>query len=550
MKKTRKISIFLMGSTLIMTGMGGNMPVKALDGVQQEVLTVAREAAEEFSVETNVLNAFLKINSVKYKDGTASGTVSVPKDGGWYIKRIVVAYMNYSQGISEAEADANLATLANNRDDNWKIVHYREYFPATAKMTQDFSLNQTQKDKDIFANKSDILYYAVEFGTIADEKWTETWWSRGKIDYRSCVHSTVFDEETMVCARVEEDGKVKYLPQMKSSGAMVTVPENEKVLTWEEEWKDVILWEYEEVQTEVERMWGYINDGLTVLDWGDLTLEGVLKSVKHYDEADLSLLWLSQSAEFFKGRIAEMRKFFEKDEVDTSKIETLEKENESLKQVSVTLESEKEALKQTNIVLENEKTTLMQKNEALEREILRLQAENEALKMVEDSSEKEDEDAMGEIKSLRQEIEWLMEEMTKVRQEADNLEVERTKVEMENAELQQNVAKVENERKELEKELEKGSAEMTDSQKCEVVNLITDVKTVEGNAEKVTDGQNENETEVMVGLEKENVEDDGVGVPILGGEEVKTSGAWWWLIPVVGLIGAMILTVKRKFSKE
>lgn len=541
MNKTRKIPIILASLTLATMGMGGGLSAEALSGVSQEILAAARKATDELSLKTDATDAYLKINLIKYKDGMANGSVSVPEEGDWYIKRVVVAYMNFSQGISEEEADANLGSLneVNNRD--WKTVSLYENYPWSGRKTQDITLNQAQTGRDTLANKSDIFYYAVEFGSVESGEWAETWWSRGKIDYRSCVHSTVFDEETMNCVRVEEDGEVKYLPQMKKGGVMVAVPENEQVLTWREEWRDVIMWEYEAVQNETELMWRYLNGGLAVLDRNDLALDGIMRSVEHYDKADSKLLWINQGAEFHKERIAEMRKFFEKsDGADTSKLEILEKENETLKQTNTTLESEKAELRAKN-------ETLTQGKEDLEKEILRLRAENEALKMAKDDLEQGNEGVMSEIRSLRQEIERMTEEMAKMRQEADELGEKNAQAEAENVGLRQDVDRVEKEKQELEKKM----VEMTSGQKCEIVNVVNEVKSAENSEEKVTNGQNMVKEDVVIEPEEEKKEEENrVEVPSLGGEEVKTNGVWWWLIPVVGIIGVTILLVKRKFSRE
>lgn len=538
MRKTKKIPIFLASLTLFATALGKNLSVVAVGGVSQNLIEVARGVADDFSLKINDTDAYLKMNLIKYKDGMASGTVSVPEDGDWYIKRIIVAYMNFNQGVSEEEADANLATLNEVNNDNWVVVSKYENYVWTERRTQDITLNRAQTGKDVFANKSDILYFAVEFGTITDEKWGETQWSRGKIDYRACVHSSVFDEEMMNCARVDYDGAGKYVPQMKSNGTLVDVPENEEVITWKEEWRDVILARYEAVQNESEVMWGYLNSGLMTLSQNDLILDGVLKSVRHYDVADSKLLWLPQGVEFQKGRIAEMKTFYEKsDGADTSKLEILEKENEVLKQANTILESEKEKL-----VMENE--ILVREKEELGQEILRLQAENEALRGMRDDFGQENEAEMSEIKSLRQEIERMTEEMMKMQQKADELVTEKMEIEAKNAGLQRDIDGVENVKQELERKL----AEMTNGQKCGNVNVVTEVGVVDNGNDKMTVGQDED----MVGQEEAENEDDydGVVIPNLGGEEVKTGGVWWWLIPVVGLAGVMILYIRRKLYRE
>ncbi len=552
MKKTKKMPIFLASLTLGVTGLGVNWSAGALEGVQQELMTIAREAADGLSLETNAADAYLKMNLIKYGAGSANGVVSAPDDGDYYIKKIVVAYMNFSQGVSEEEADENLANLIGSGDPDWNVVSLYENYLSAAKKTQNISLNRAQTGRDIFANKSDILYYAVEFGEIADGGWANTWWSRGKIDYRSCVHSSVFDMNTMSCTRVEDGGVVKYLPQVNGSNKLVEIPENEEVISWEEEWRDVILADYEGVQNEIEQMWGYLNDGPWILDQNDLVLDGILKSVTHYDAADSKLLWIAQGADFWKGRITELRKFFEKtDTTDTSKLEVLEKENESLKQINEELETEKAGLKQENEGLKSEKTELEAKNETLryeketlEKEVLRLQKKNETLKALggdsgKESSDQENSAEMSEIKSLKQEIEKMAKEMTEMQQNIGQMETEKAELGAKNSELQQTIEELQNRQ------------ESVGDWTCENVSSVTEVKIVNNNEEKAPDDLMKNDTEKVGNVENmENMDNTGVDVPNLGEKEVRTSGVWWWLIPVVGLAGMVVLLAKRKFSRE
>lgn len=551
MKTTKKISIALAGLTLMATGVGGNLSVGALSGISQEILVTAREVTEEFSVKTNALNPYLRINTIEPKTGSVNGTVSVPEGSDWYIKKIVVAYMNFRQGVSEEEADQNLATLTGYKNSNWNIVSLYENNPLGAKKSQDIMLNQAQPQKKIFINEPDMMYYAVELGTVADGKWTETWWSRGKIDYRPCVHSAVFDKETMSCARVEDGEMVKYLPRVNSGGALIELPEDEEVMTWEEEWRDVILADYEAIQNEMEVMWGYLNDGLMVLDEDDVVLDGILKSVAHYDKADSKLLWVSQGTEFLKGRIAEMRKFYEKDTVvDTSRLEILEKENAALREANTVLEGEKAALEQEKSALAATNEGLKREKGELEQEILRLQAENEALKAEKDNTKDEDDNgqeddvAMSEIKSLKQEIERMTEEMAEMSRDANQLAAEKAEISVKNTELRQELDKIEAEKQELEQRMAEmaentqNTQEIIGDQKCEVINIVTEVKEDDNKEGNLGD-------ELIQGGEEEEVK-----VPDLGGEEVKTKGAWWWLIPVVGLMGVIILFTKRKFFRR
>lgn len=357
MKRTKKLSIALSSVALIIEALGGNIPIRALD----ELSAAANidKPADQLSLVKNDINAYLKLDSIRYKEGDARGTVTAPKEGDWYIKKILVAYMNFGQGVTEEQADQNLASFIAAGDD-WVVLSRYEPFPAAARQQQNISLNQNSKVSNAYVNKSDIFYYAVEFGKITDNgTWGETWWSRGKIDYRECVHSGVFLEDTMICQRYKDGNTVRYVPKMTSSGELVMQPENESVVTWKEEWKDVIQTSYEAVQIELEQMHNYLNNGLNILDKDYKVLDGIEKSLKNYAISDPKLSWMPNNVTSRKGMITEMRKFYEK--TDSTSVEIMQEEIESLKTEVVSLKQEKASLETEKDELVQEKTVLVAK---------------------------------------------------------------------------------------------------------------------------------------------------------------------------------------------
>ena len=545
-KRIKKIPVILATLTLATAGVEGALPTKALSGVPQDIIATAVETGNSFKVETNLANAPLRLDTIRYKTGTNQMSVTAPGDD-WYIKKVIVAYMNYSMGITEEEADQNLATLNNSQDDNWKVLSFYEVYPWSAKKTQDIAFNKALTDKNAYTNKSDIFYYAIEFGKIVDDGWTDTMWSRGKIDYRSCVHSSVFDEETMSCARVEDGETIKYVPKVNADNTLVALPENEKVMTWVEEWKDVISDEAKVTQYEVEQMEEYLKNGLEILDRNDALVDGIYKSWMYYVENQPSdpnwsrFVWAADGAQILKLKIAEMRKFFEADEPDTTVQEVLVQENTALKQEIIVLKEENTTLESQKAVLEQENEALKGEKAELEKEILRLREEKSDSDLADNDLEKDNTQMKNELKDLKQELENMTNKVTELQQKIDVLELNKREGEEKSSELQQEIYKLENEKKGIEAEKNELRERITELEKSQAQAQMS----INNTPEVAVIASEANENEEVIDSKTEEVD-----VPVLGGEEVKTSGLWWWLIPVVGLAGVAILLVKRKISRE
>ena len=507
--------------------MGSNLSIMALESFQPEVATNKR--VDQLSLVKNEVDANLKLNLIKYGEGEANGVVSVPTEDDWYIKKIVVAYMNFNQGVTELEANNNLSTLTGARDDNWVILSLYDYRPLTAKKEQNISLNQSNKTLNAFSNKSDLFYYAVEFGMITENgQWGETWWSRGKIDYRDCVHSAIFQEEAMNCKRSENNGVVKYVPQVKQTNEILTLPDNEQIITWEDEWKDVILANYEAVQDESELMQNYLNNGLDVLDQNEKNLDGIVKSLAHYSVADPKLVWLSQGITFWKIKIDEMKKFYEKTNV--TEVETLKKEIEVLKMQNMALQQENETLVVEVAGSRQEKDALAMENVELKRQNSEQEAENTALKQ-----EKMDlEEKVSELESEKKVLEVAKSELEQVNYDLN----------LRNSDLQTKGEQLESENKNLREELERNENEQKKNShdNYSIVGVVGDTGLGVMEDKKEGEGMNDGGDS--------RAEEQGVEIPILGEEELKISGGWWFLISVIGLIGMVIVIVKRRFSKE
>ena len=163
------------------------------------------------------------------------------------LKRLVVAYYDYERGVTEAEADAGLATLGEDAAE-WAVVFYdEEYrFGEFDHPLLNLSGFEVWIKGEFTENKRDLLYYAAEFGEPELQEdgstaWQNTVWLRGKYDYRSCIHGPDFKPVLpnyigipTCSARDVEDGK--YIVTATRGGEVA-----EGILTWEEEWRQIQL---------------------------------------------------------------------------------------------------------------------------------------------------------------------------------------------------------------------------------------------------------------------------------------------------------------------
>ena len=177
------------------------------------------------------------------------------------LKRLVVAYYDYEQGVTEAEADAGLATLGEDAAE-WAVVIYdEEYrFGMEDHPLLNFGGFEVWIEGEFTENKRDLLYYAAEFGEPGlwedgTTEWKNTVWLRGKYDYRSCIHGPDFKPVLPnyigipTCfARDGEDGK--HIVTATRGGAVA-----EGILTWEEEWRQIQLERLREIVVEM-GAWG------------------------------------------------------------------------------------------------------------------------------------------------------------------------------------------------------------------------------------------------------------------------------------------------------
>ena len=176
-----KIPILLSAISLL----GGVSPLS--DGIITQSTDLSLKANES-SVVANQNVAGLNFTKLNLATGQLDWDFQYQDDEGRVFSRYVMASLNFMGGITEAEADRNLATLG--ESDNWAWVNWLTSYDARdGRYTKGESLGATLAWGDMFKNnQSDLVYYAIQYKNW-DDPTVEPVWYRGKLDYRSCAHT-------------------------------------------------------------------------------------------------------------------------------------------------------------------------------------------------------------------------------------------------------------------------------------------------------------------------------------------------------------------------
>lgn len=444
-------------------------------------------------------------------------------------QRALIVMRDYEAGVTEAEANERSKTLGVS-DEGWyqtlvnnKTVAATNYAPI--------------KDYDLKNNLSDVLYFAIQFGELTtDENGKKVlqneYWVRGKVDYRKCIHSDLFDAETMVCAmRINNNAKTAVLAAIEN-GEWVMFPEDERVITWEEEWKLALKDKIAGLNTQLKHM-------DTQLSSVDKTLIQVATTIKNMQK---SMGELKDTQELEQGltQLQALLKQVQKTHdwmIGAEQKKVMDNLQETLNDALAEIER-----------LKQQSTGDMGEVSSVQKELVRLQAEIQALqaKLTEANSQLGQEKANTE--SAKQELEQIEIKMKKILVEKEEnmqklqiltndkmaLEQENTKLKQENVDLMAQNLTLNTKIKELE-------AALAEKPVCTV---ITEVKAdvepgVEGNksatVETASESTNMAETEV-------------VEVPNLGEVETKTN-FWWIVAAAVGVLGVLGVCCKKCLNR-
>ena len=275
--------VMMMAALGVMGGVGGAaLPVMAtsgdVGGLGESVAGIegSGERWEEgLLLEANTISPDLRIPNL-YPMHNYMEIELVPSETR-ALKRLVVAYYDYERGVTEAEADAGLATLGEDAAE-WAVVFYdEEYrFGEFDHPLLNVSGFEVWIEGEFTENKRDLLYYAAEFGEPKLQEdgstaWENTVWLRGKYDYRSCIHGPDFKPVLpnyigipTCSARDVEDGK--YIVTATRGGEVA-----EGILTWEEEWRQIQLERLREMVAEM---------GTWETEWQEEAVRAMLERLK------------------------------------------------------------------------------------------------------------------------------------------------------------------------------------------------------------------------------------------------------------------------------
>lgn len=182
-------------------------------------------------------------------------------DYNWGLSQVVVATYNFESGISEAEADVLALRLGEEIGEDW--VRNKKVFRPDYLASSGFWLEQNVVRGDLTEmNKADTLYYALEFENVDDPS-AEKEWIRGKLDYRSCVHSPAYQAGESMRCRAEVDyrtGKYVFLAPDD-----YVVPEG--ILSWKEELKGILQGKLKDIERQVVTQEGIKEEGMEVAEW-------------------------------------------------------------------------------------------------------------------------------------------------------------------------------------------------------------------------------------------------------------------------------------------
>lgn len=266
----KKLSVLLLILTLVNL-MPANV-VSALEAGEEQSMTTGVEqgATTELPV-MHELDQRMHIQAIKPREGLVDIEVTSPIGEQLQAQRIWLATFDYESGWTEEEADGMLDDWTTLETDWTKATKEQLFTDALSHFyaTMALTVEGTRLQYDLTVmNLPDVLYYAVEFKDLMNED-AETFWLRGKVDYRGCAHAQRFREgQTGTCAEMVDwnAGTVKYWAEEST--------EDEEVVTWEEEWRLVLAGRISAV--------GVVLDGLAMVP--DLPKESLAQGLAYEEE--------------------------------------------------------------------------------------------------------------------------------------------------------------------------------------------------------------------------------------------------------------------------
>lgn len=229
-----------------------------------------RQSVGDPGVVKNYYNPMFYIAMVRPEDGMVDFAVN-SAGTDLYLHRVILAYYNYEDGVSEEEADAQIGELGATDGLSWGTKVYdfaQNAFPQNtiygggAKVFDETGTMTMEPLSLAEVSKTDVLYYAAEFGEKSGSglatTWSNTSWVRGKIDYRDCIHGsnyTNYGECKVV--RTADSEVANYWTYGRKPATDV------HIMTWDEEWQGIQKKRLEPLETKITD-WEKLEDFSTV----------------------------------------------------------------------------------------------------------------------------------------------------------------------------------------------------------------------------------------------------------------------------------------------
>lgn len=185
----------------------------------------ALEQKSSTSVIANQNVAGLNFTELNLAMGQLNWEFQYHDNEGRTFARYVMASLNFLDGVTEAEADQNLATLGEADWENW--TNWRDDYNAhDDRYVEGTKLSASIAWGDpLQLNQSDLIYYAVQYKNWNDPSVAPIWY-RGKLDYRGCAHDPNLETTYQKTCKIALDpstnqyiitpsgGKLSYIDEM------------------------------------------------------------------------------------------------------------------------------------------------------------------------------------------------------------------------------------------------------------------------------------------------------------------------------------------------
>jgi len=573
---------FLLSTLTVVAGISGlvNTAFVPIPSVIAAESSFINKISDVYDFDLYTVSNYFRLEKLDFRNNhivyAVGGTAN---SQGIRAQRAIIAMRDYENGITEEEADALLPSLG---------VGNKTWYKAIVDDIKPSATNYTYpKNISLSDNLPDVLYIAVQYGheTVNNDGkkiLEDEFWVRTKVDYRKCIHSSVFDISNMTCAvKYDYTAHTADLVALRGEND-VLLPENEAVITWKEELKQALKARAAALNAQLAHMKTQLSSVGTTLYWADVAIGNMQKSTTELENskdldkplADLRKL-LQDVKDIYDWMIGEKQQ--ENMDALQAELNAVRAELEQMLQDASGAANDIEKLRQDLVeavqkwqdtqklleISEAENQAKQMELDVVLAELNNLQVKLRDLQGELDITKQELNDAKVDADTLRNDLVEVQEQMKEIKREREVLmqriqvlvgdqgkwQEEKTKLEQE-----QNILKGENQalneentalKREKEallvriRELEKALAEKT---ACTVVGEVRV-------GEKPLNDSSADKT----GIDNTNVLDDAdtgdVEIPNLGGIETKTN-FWWVTVVVLGILGGLGFCCKKRFRRE